>query len=158
MRARNEVSQIDWARLAAYIDGEGCIRIDTQNPSPGNDYRPRHLLEVRVYNCDPRLVIWCRDTFGGGNLKPVRKKKNFRKHQKEEQVWYIGAAAAERILRGCLPYFILKRSQAEVALAFRALVGRAGQRVSAEIFAAREDLQKQMAMLNRKGVADTVSS
>jgi hypothetical protein len=114
------VREIDWARLAMLIDGEGCIRIDVQKPSKGNNNTARHLLEVRVYNCNLDLVGWCRDTFGGGNLKPVRN-KNAKPHWKQEHVWYIGASSAEWILINCLPWFIVKRRQAEVALKFRAL-------------------------------------
>ena len=34
--------------------------------------------------------------------------------------WITFSAQAEDIVRGCLPYFLLKREQAEVALAYRA--------------------------------------
>jgi hypothetical protein len=144
------ISEIDWARLAAYIDGEGCIRIDLQNPPEDSGFTPRHLLEVRVYNCDPRLVLWCRDTFGGGNVKPVR--KNPKPGHKQELVWYVGADQAGKILESCLPYFILKREQAEIALALRQLVGKRGTRTSAELYASREALRIQMSTLNRRGV------
>jgi hypothetical protein len=145
-----QISEINWARLAAYIDGEGCIRIDLQNPPKGSGFSARHLLEVRVYNCDPRLLLWCRETFGGGNLKPVR--KNPRLGHKQELVWYVGADVAERILQGCLPYFILKREQAEIAIAFRRLQGTRGTRTTPELFASREALRVQMSVLNRRGV------
>jgi hypothetical protein len=151
--SRKEVSQIDWARLAAYIDGEGCIRIDLQNPPEDSGFTPRHLLEVRVYNCDPRLLLWCRDTFSGGNLKPVRKVP--RPGHKQELVWYVGADRATKILEGCLPYFILKREQAEIALAFRQLTGKRGTRTSPELYASREALRIQMSVLNRRGVPIT---
>jgi hypothetical protein len=39
--------------------------------------------------------------------------------------WTVACNKAEAILRGCLPYFIVKRDQAEVALAFQATIDRA---------------------------------
>jgi hypothetical protein len=148
----SRVSEIDWARLAAYIDGEGGIRIDVQNPSKGNSFHSRHILEVRVYNCDPRLVLWCKRTFFGGNVKPVRSKVRNPKH-KQEHVWYAASAAAERILLGCLPYFIIKHQHAQVALAFRRLIGKVGQRVALKNLEQREKLRQDLALLNKKGVA-----
>jgi hypothetical protein len=148
----SRVSEVDWARLAAYIDGEGCIRIDVQNPSPGNTFHSRHLLEVRVYSCDPRLMAWCKKTFAGGNVKPVRK-KHPKPGWKQEHVWYLASAAAEKILLGCLPYFIIKHEHAQVALSFRRLIGKVGQRVALKNLEKREKLRQDLALLNKKGVA-----
>ena len=149
MKTRKEVSQIDWARLAAFIDGEGCIRIDLQQPSAGNNFTARHLLEVRVYSTDPRLILWCRNTFGGGNYKPVG--RPHKEHHKQEHVWYVGAVNAETVLNNCLPYFIIKREQAEVDLAFRSLGGKHGQKVTPELFEARESCREEMGRLNKRG-------
>lgn len=147
--ALKDVREIDWARLAAYIDGEGCVRIDLQNPSNGNNFYPRHLLEIRVYSTDPRLPLWCKDTFGGGGYKPVGRAG--KPHHKQELVWYAGGKVAQWILEQCLPYFIIKREQAEVALAFRELIGKTGQKVSERIFNQRENLRQQMKVLNKRG-------
>jgi hypothetical protein len=149
MKEVKEVSQIDWARLAAYIDGEGCIRLHLQNPSPGNTYHGRHLLEVRVYSTDPRLPLWCKNTFGGGGYNPVGRRG--KSHHKQEVVWYAGGEVAEWILRNCLPYFIIKSKQAECALAFRELVGKRGKRITPEIYTQRELLRQEMKVLNQRG-------
>jgi len=151
---RDGVREIDWARLAAYIDGEGCIRIDLQQPSPGNTFHARHLLEIRIYGCDLELILWCKNTFGGGNIKPVRK-LNKKPHWKQEHVWYVGGLNAEMVLRNCLPFFIVKRKQAVVALALRELIGKNGQKVSPELYAQREVLRQEMKVLNQKGVPVT---
>lgn len=145
-----KIKKIDWARLAAYIDGEGSISIDVQAPSDGNKFNPRHVLEVRVYNCDPRLLIWCKETFTGGNLKPVRN-KNAKPHWNQEHVWYATATKAEWVLKNCLPYFIVKRERAELGLAFRILKGTHGKRVTPELFAKREFCHRQMKVLNQRG-------
>ena len=148
---RDGIREIDWARLAAYIDGEGTIRIDLQQPSRGNNFTARHLLEIRVYGCDLELILWCKNTFGGGNIKPVRKLHG-KPNWKQEHVWYVGALNAEIILRNCLPFFIVKRKQATVALALRELGGKHGRRVSPELYAKREVLRQEMKVLNQRGV------
>jgi hypothetical protein len=147
----SRVTEIDWARLAAFIDGEGCIRIDVQAPSAGNTFHARHLLEVRVYGCDPRLMLWCKRTFAGGNVKPVRK-KNPKPQWKQEYTWYTASKQAERVLLGCLPYFIVKQEHAEVALAFRKLIGSVGKPLPKGNLEKREALRKKLVELNRKGV------
>jgi hypothetical protein len=149
---KKQISEIDFARLAAYIDGEGCIRIDVQNASPGNTFHARHVLEVKVYSCDPRLMVWLKKTFEGANVKPVRNKKA-KPHWKPELVWYCGGKMAERVLLGCLPYFIIKHKHAHIALAFRALIGKAGKRVLSSNLEKREKLREDLALLNKKGVA-----
>jgi hypothetical protein len=147
----SRVKETDWARLAAYIDGEGCIRIDVQAPSQGNTFHPRHVLEVKVYSCDPRLMVWLKQTFSGGNVKPIRN-KNAKPHWKQEHAWYIGAKAAERVLLGCLPYFIIKHEHALAALSFRKLIGSAGKRLPKGNLEKREELRQKLVELNRKGV------
>jgi hypothetical protein len=156
-KIREFVKEVDWGRLAAYIDGEGCIRIDLQKASKGNAFTARHLLEVRVYNSDLELILWCKNTFGGGNIKPVRNRKASTRH-KQEHVWYVGALNAETVLRNCLPFFIIKRKQALVALALRELGGKHGQKVSPELYAKREVLRQEMKVLNQRGVVVTTPS
>ena len=103
---------IDWARLAAYIDGEGYIRVATGKTHSGR-------LEVNVSNTDYRLLEWLKSTFGGnvyvGSRKgPAQKKLLWR--------WVVDRSNAERILAGCLPYFIVKREQAECGLSFQRII------------------------------------
>lgn len=111
----SKVSDIDWARLAAFFDGEGCISICT---ATGN--RRGHtqwFLRAFICNTDPRLIMWCHERFGG----VVRgKPREDRKRHKPCWEWIVVANVASAILTGCLPYFIIKREQAEVGLAFQA--------------------------------------
>jgi len=84
-------------------------------------------------------------------VKPVRK-KNPSPKWKQEFVWYMGGKMAEWVLLGCLPYFIIKHKHAQVALSFRALIGKTGQKVLAKNLARREKLREQLARLNQKGI------
>lgn len=114
----DKVSEMDWARLAAFIDGEGCITI-----SKTKGYRVQYM-KVFIANTDPRLMVWLRDNFGGTvNGKP---RTNREKH-KPCYVWTVSSQMAWIILLCCMPYFIIKREQAEVALAFQRTMTRKRQ-------------------------------
>lgn len=48
-----EDSSVDWAKLAASIDGEGYICLRAEH-SGGRS----HTLILRIGNTDPRLTVW----------------------------------------------------------------------------------------------------
>jgi len=109
-----EPSQLDWVRLAAYIDGEGCVSITASKSKSQNWANHQLQLVVGVTNTDPRLTEWCAKTFGGyGRVEP-RKNERWKPCCR----WNAASRKAEWILKNCLPYFIIKREQAEIALAF----------------------------------------
>lgn len=107
-------TQTDWIRLAAFIDGEGTIAIKNLSTKSG---RYSQLI-VAISNTDPRLPVWCKENFGGllyasdSNAKKSSKQRRYYR-------WITFSAQAEKIVRNCLPYFLLKREQAEVALTYR---------------------------------------
>ena len=101
----------DLARLAAYIDGEGYIAIERVG------IKRSHKMQVTITNTDVRLVVWLKDTFGGEYR--AKGKTNSRRRI---WYWYAGSALADELLKACLPYFIMKRDQAEIAIAFRRTV------------------------------------
>jgi hypothetical protein len=113
------VAPIDWARLAAYIDGEGCISIKSVK---GNRAASRRVLyvDVSVTNTDFRLTAWLQVTFGGSVYINHGNRGN-EKWSPAAQ-WNIASKYAAAILEYCLPYFIIKREQAEVALAFQSTI------------------------------------
>jgi hypothetical protein len=107
-------SDVDWARLAAYIDGEGCIRIASMKTKHAP--RPYLYLDIRISNTSKVLMIWLKDTFGGKIYEFKHKNERWAtSHQ-----WMVACLYAGEILKGCLPHFVLKRDQAEVALEFQA--------------------------------------
>lgn len=112
----SQISQIDWARLAAYIDGEGCISIKAVK---GYNAAARRVfyIDVTVANTDFRLTAWLQRTFGGSSRasKPGSRPKG---HAPVAQ-WNVASRHAANLIQYCLPYFIIKREQADVALAFQ---------------------------------------
>jgi len=128
-------TKLDWARLAAYIDGEGSIFIRHRKETVtdiANQWNRGHELHVVINNCDPRLLVWCKDKFGGCVYQaspdtPGVGKKYLRPRRASFQ-WLTSTTKAANILKGCMPFFLLKREQAEVALAFQATVRHAHAR------------------------------
>ena len=141
-----QVREIEWAKLAAFIDGEGCIYINCQK-SKQLAVSPRHFLSVVITNTGTPLMVWLKSTFGG-SVFAVRSSSKLSK--KPLYRWQVNEVLAECILQRCLPYFTLKRAQAEVGLAFRALkkAGRA-RRSMVETLVERQAFAATMSALNR---------
>lgn len=152
-RLPKEPSQVDWARLAAFIDGEGHIRIHEHYTTHArkHGWGPTLYVHVLISNTDPRLMVWLREVFGGA-VNPNRGFKVGRPWKPDFR-WTIASRFAAMILGGCLPYFILKKEQAEIALAFQATIGHQGKRVSEEIKNKRYALKAQLKSMTARGTA-----
>jgi hypothetical protein len=148
------VSDIDWARLAAYVDGEGTIMI-AKSVTKTCRKHPNYVLTLIVANTDPRLICWLSDTFTGYSTFShsagsrlsiekgvVKRKVCFSWRQYEER--------AAEIIRHIIPYLIMKREQAEIALAYREIrkAGSKGRRLNAGDLEVREELRQKMRSLN----------
>jgi hypothetical protein len=106
-------SSIEWVRLAAYIDGEGYIEIVSRDKGT-----QAHSLKLSIGNTDPRLIVWLQDTFGGSTRRRLVTKAT-----KMLFEWRVNGVDVVAILENCLPHFIMKRDQAEVAIVFGRLMG-----------------------------------
>lgn len=123
------------------IDGEGSIQIQRGVRKSKSGYAMHVVVEIS--NTDPRMMKWLRDLFGGtvrckGDAPSPRRYICFK--------WQATGINAHVILTKCLPYFIIKRGQAETAIAFRETVlinkGRVGN--SEELYAVQEMLHKKL--------------
>src|SRR6266487_290333 len=144
------VSEIDWARLAAYIDGEGSIRIAGVKGKQAWSRRVLYL-EITVANMFAGLSEWLKTTFGAsvytGNKNHAKWKPVF--------MWVAGSQHAAQILERCYPYMIVKREQALIGMAFQATIRtvRKGQPRQRD----QEELQQQyvfrdqLSQLNGRG-------
>ena len=99
-------------------------------------------MQVVITNTDPRLMVWCKDTFGGFVVSSDRGKN------KRYYKWCAHSKACAELLTNCLPYFIIKRAQAEIAIAFRKTyskeyVGR-GRSVPDSVIAHRDLLTAEL--------------
>jgi hypothetical protein len=114
-------TEIDYARLAALIDGEGCIGIGKYQYRA--KHSPRYTVRCSIYNTDVRMVMWVRDLFGG-KLRGRHRQKN----TKPCYEWHQEGPALTAILEKCLPYFLIKRTQAEHLIELQKLQKRRGGR------------------------------
>lgn len=148
------VSDIDWARLAAYVDGEGTIMIAKTEIKTGRK-KPQYILTLIVANTDPRLIAWLQGIFGGYNAYShssssrfstehgvIKRKICFSWRQHEER--------AAEIIRHIVPYLIMKREQADVALAYREIrkAGSKGRKLTDVDIEMREEMRQKMRSLN----------
>lgn len=135
-----EPRDVDWARLAAYIDGEGCISIKMNRGGVARrQKRPALYVSVCITNTDPRLTNWLAITFGGSSHTEDRRDLN--PNWSKCSRWDIASAHARWILQGCLPFFVLKKDQAEIALAFGETLARTGRHGTPDAV-----VERQMAM------------
>jgi hypothetical protein len=155
------VEQIDWARLAAYIDGEGNVDIAVQVHKPPFEGRGRYgYAKITVSNTDPRLTQWLLKNFGGSIQ--VRKTHSTRSGRQQRWKpcynWVLSNTRAALLLRGCLPYFIIKREQAELAIAFQATVVRCGVKGTPQhVLEHRAELKAKLRALTARGPLKAVN-
>ena len=141
----------DWVRMAAFIDGEGSVQV--------NPYGKRRLHQVRILvsNTNAALTNWLLRTFGGNVV--LRDHKNPK--WKVAYIWSCTAARAAWILWNCLPWFLMKREQAEllIELQERKDLTRQGRslRLPEEERAYRATIHERVKVLNHKGPDGEVS-
>jgi hypothetical protein len=134
-------TETDYMRLAAYIDGEGCIGLHGSMDGTG-----QRQLKLAISNTDFRLPIWCHRTFGG-RLVPETKDRdqNF-----DKLGWHINSKKAADILKQCLPHFIIKREEAELAIAFQATKHyHRNNPIPQEVRELRDEMAGKMRLLKR---------
>ena len=142
----NSVSRIDFARLAAFIDGEGSIQIRKETDARSR-VTPVYEFLLTVCNSDPRLPQWCKEKFGG------RVYPRSRGRHRISYLWSVKALRAEVILGKCLPYILIKDKHAEIGLALRkTFTKRTGSRpISVAVVEEREILRGKLMRLSLKG-------
>jgi hypothetical protein len=118
-----DIEEMEWLRMATLLDTEGSIQIKKLNCALKRGCRqPNHQLQVTVTNTDPRITLWCKAVFGGS----ISFRRPPKSHHRCIYRWCAGTARGEAVLIGCLPYFLIKRDQAEVAIASRDTVRNCG--------------------------------
>lgn len=132
------ISPIDWARIAAYIDGEGCIRIHQNSPhrKTGEIY---HGVLIIIAQREPELPEWLMNTFGGFLYRSKE-----REGKTTMFYWRASTVQAFEILKRCRPYMIVKGNQADVAIEYRETTGGTGKKVPVETKLKREELRLRL--------------
>lgn len=105
-----------WPYMAAMLDAEGSICLYM---SPADAKMPNHCsLQVVIYNTSMKLMKWLVGNFGG-KFYTRTKQTGIIKSTKAQYVWHpSGAKNRENFLLGVLPYLVIKKEQAKLALEF----------------------------------------
>lgn len=101
------MDKLNWSYLAGILDGEGTIYIGQMSD------KRRTFLKVVVTNTDLNLMKWLITNFGGAYRGEQR--GNYRLIYRWQPK---GKKNREKLLLGVLPYLIIKREQALLALEF----------------------------------------
>jgi hypothetical protein len=155
------VSETDFIRLAAYIDGEGCISISQVHRVDGRSRSISQNLNLVISNTNVPFITWLKQTFAG-SVYFVKYEKCKHLGKKQTMRWQINDRKAEAVLSRCQPYMIIKRSQAEVGLAFMKLKRTVGVVAGAKPLTEYEIEQRtfmhdEIQRLNQHGGAVTIN-
>lgn len=137
------------AYLAGIIDGEGSIcPIRYSQKVNGKTYRYGDI-RIAVYNTNADLIKWVSRRFGEGNTQ----KSNRAEGHKPCYQWSVLGRKTHVIIEAIIPYLVIKREQAKLALDYNQVRGTLGVRLTNEIKMERERIMDQLARLNKRGVA-----
>jgi hypothetical protein len=128
--------EVQVAYAAGFFDGEGHIRIQSHSK------RGSYMLSVSAVQATPYPLPLFVELFGGTMKKRLL---NYRGTKRALFTWQTSSACAERALREMMPFLIVKRDEAEVALRFRATFRpQHGERSknSPEVELAREEMMR----------------
>ena len=111
-----ELSETDLSYLAGFFDGDGCINISKSHPKHSKS--PRHVLQVILAQANrPFLQMWAERT-GIGKLYQFKSQTKLNNRQ-EMWHWRMTGQQAEDLLRLLMPFLLIKRAQADIAIEFR---------------------------------------
>ena len=102
------------AYIAGIIDGEGCIAVSkvVRNTHKSGYVYQLHLV---VTNTDRRLLEYLKETTLLGSI-------SIHAHAAESRspawAWSVGSVPARRLLEKVMPYLVIKREQAALAIEF----------------------------------------
>ena len=149
------ITEIEWAQLATWLDSDGCIGIRKSNPDR-RAVNPIYHPSVQVYNSASCVMEWLQDRFGGA-VNPAKPPNP--KH-KQQYVWTCFVADHVTLLKGALLHFLVKRDRALLVIDYhegmlwngreRKGRSRATTMLPAEV-ARREALYQQSRKLNQLG-------
>ena len=125
---------------AGVIDCDGSIYV----ANCGKSQSPH--LRVAVYNTRRGLIDWFADKYGGtvGECK--------RGGRSREYSWTLYGRGASTVLMDILPYLVIKREQALLAIEFISTLSEdGGTTLPADVRDLRARLRNRLRELNRKG-------
>lgn len=115
-------SQIEAAYMAGIMDGEGTFSITKirQNRVYKNGERSKkfaYQLHINAYNSSKKLIDWVVKNIGGTLYTSKEDLKN-PKWKRKHMVFFGNRESMESLINLILPYLVIKKEQALVALRF----------------------------------------
>lgn len=132
------------AYAAGVIDCDGSIWICR---SSRGRQRATHSVRVNVTNTRPELIDWFSHYLVGSSAG-----QSYTKNSRAKSVsrWQATSLNAKHVLEQVLPFLVLKREQALVALEFCSTL-EVGGKLPDGLFSLREELYQKMRKLNKRG-------
>ena len=132
--------------IAGFIDGEGCISLETLKYKWGRTYRPA----LSITNTHLPALLLVKNFFGCGGTRSWKQDGN----RKLRWVYYVsGAKRLQPILHQLRPYLVIKAPQADLVMAYiEEMRPTIGKKFSHEERIVRTSYAEQMRVLNHRGV------
>lgn len=149
---RKKVAETLLAYLAGFVDGEGCIRIVVRRQKY-NSYGILkvcwyHVLHVEVSNNDIRPLRILRRVFGGNIYK---RKEKYRGKLTLGCKWMATSRTAGEALARLLPYLVVRKRRAELAVEFmNGIVPHGKAPIAKKEIARRERIRQSISKLTAK--------
>ncbi len=112
-REDTTIKETDLAYVAGIIDGEGCVQIQKVKPH-NREKSEQYKLQLRVYNTDRSLIEYLNQLFPAYTYDGSEKRNNRRK----QFCWHANGKKTVIILQQVLPYLVVKKEQALLAIEF----------------------------------------
>ena len=136
----SELTDLQAAYLAGMIDADGHIGI-YKHSKDGASSR----LILTISNTDVPMLEWVQKITGIGSVTQQAKGDE---RNKPTFYWNTGAEAAASLLAQTLPYMLVKRARAELAIEFQEGLGNLANRANPSW---REGYREKMLKLNKRG-------
>jgi len=154
---RGKVSKLTIQYVAGLFDGEGCVNIYQTKKGVKKD-RIGYELTATIYNTYFEIIKRLKETFGGYGLTRKRERVRNGENWKTSYEWKLSCSKAKDFLKKLLPYLIIKKEQAKIAIEFQELRERKKYRFGRnpkEVDDFYELCYQKMRLLNKKGVNNT---
>jgi len=130
------------AYIAGFFDGEGTIGIITRK-RPYNTANPNHQLFVSCTNTNEPVIHYLHSIFGGS----IFHANDTRGKRRTCLRWALNSAKAMQFLSCLLPYLIVKRDEAIIAIKLQATYEHTQYIVSAEVIKSRNFYASELTRL-----------
>lgn len=136
------LTELEKAYLAGLFDGEGCIHIAThiKRNHSATHYSQLHLI---VSNTNKQVMDYLTSKLGGNLI--IR--KPYKKRQRSYYMWRIYSQKAGDLLEILLPYLIIKKEEALLAIEFQSTLNYEPKKLSPETIIERDEIAEKLKQL-----------